>query len=146
MSADAEAPSLNLNVRYSREDKKNKGQQEDIQVESYEDQETLKLGHADLRSHKVAHRRRFATAIILVLYLLILAGVFMRYISVTLDQKTLVMEKEQLMITLNQTQARITNLTQENDELQTRYDSLSNENSRLKTENMNMKAGGLVPL
>lgn len=53
MSADAEAPSLNLNVRYSREDKKNKGQQEDIQVESYEDQETLKLGHADLRSHKV---------------------------------------------------------------------------------------------
>lgn len=54
MSADVQAPALSLNVRRSREDKQNKGQQEDIQVESYGDEDTLKLGHADLRSHKVS--------------------------------------------------------------------------------------------
>ncbi|KAL7381962.1 hypothetical protein ABVT39_014235 [Epinephelus coioides] len=115
MSADAlAAPDLSLNVRYTRDVQQNRGEGEEDQVEIIQDEEH----HADLQSQKArphtpknpaaVKRRSFSvTAVTLaVMYLLILAGLYIRYIFVTLDK----------------------------DELQSRYDQLSNNYSQLQKQ------------
>ncbi|XP_049458099.1 CD209 antigen-like protein C isoform X11 [Epinephelus fuscoguttatus] len=115
MSADALAsPDLSLNVRYTRDVQQNRGEGEEDQVEIVQDEEH----HADLQSQKArprtpknpaaVKRRSFSvTAVTLaVMYLLILAGLYIRYISVNLEK----------------------------DELQSRYDQLSNNYSQLQKQ------------
>ncbi|GLD75281.1 uncharacterized protein AKAME5_002661500 [Lates japonicus] len=143
MSTDIQAPDLN-----------NGEEKEESHVEISEDTDTVKHTHGDLGSHKViavsqrSHCRFTATASILgVLYLLILAGVFMRYehllfilsyqalyILVTLEKLNLETERDQLNVSLNEAQIRNINLTQERDELQTRYDDLSRNYAKLEKD------------
>lgn len=55
-------------------------------------------------------------------------------ILTTLDKENLATEGDQLSISLNQSQALITNLTEELHELQSRYYILGKNNSRLEVE------------
>ncbi|XP_038580083.1 C-type lectin domain family 4 member E-like isoform X2 [Micropterus salmoides] len=102
------APDSSLNVRYTGRVQDNRGAGEENQLEISEDEKH----HADPGSQKArpqtpknrVRRRCFTAATLGVMYLLILAGVFIRYISVTLEK----------------------------DQLQTRYDKLNNNYSELQ--------------
>ncbi|XP_038580076.1 NKG2-A/NKG2-B type II integral membrane protein-like [Micropterus salmoides] len=102
------APDSSLNVRYTGRVQDNRGAGEENQLEISEDEKH----HADPGSQKArpqtpknrVRRRCFTAATLGVMYLLILAGVFIRYISVTLEK----------------------------DQLQTRYDKLYNNYSELQ--------------
>ncbi|XP_078031979.1 uncharacterized protein LOC144467375 isoform X2 [Epinephelus lanceolatus] len=115
MSDDAlAAPDLSLNVRYTRDVQQNRGEGEEDQVEIVQDEEH----HADPQSQKArprtpknpadVKRRSFSVTAVTpaVMYLLILAGLYIRYIFVTLEK----------------------------DELQSRYDQLSNNYSQLQKQ------------
>ncbi|XP_073319750.1 uncharacterized protein [Pagrus major] len=112
------APDSSFNVRFTR--RENRGEGEEMEVEILEDEEH----HADLGSqqarpntekNRAAVRRRCfrAPAVTLgVMYLLILAGIYIRYILVTLEK----------------------------DQLQTRYDTLSNNYTQLQETVSNITA------
>ncbi|XP_038580074.1 CD209 antigen-like protein C [Micropterus salmoides] len=102
------APDSSLNVRYTERVQENRRAGEENEVEISEDEEH----HTDPGSQQArpqtlknrVKRRCFTAATLGVMYLLILAGVFIRYISVTL----------------------------ENDQLQARYNKLYNNYSELQ--------------
>ncbi|XP_042362342.1 uncharacterized protein LOC121957679 isoform X1 [Plectropomus leopardus] len=124
------SPDFSFNVRFNRGDKKNGSEKEESQVEMCEDKDLLKQGPTDRLSHKVTVKRRpfGATAVILgVLYLLILAGIYMRYILITLEKQNVVTERDQLNMSLSRAQTSI-------NELQTRYDNLNKSYSQLEDE------------
>lgn len=101
-------PDSSLNVRYSRRVHENRGARKENEVEISEAEEH----HADPGTQKARSQTPkncvkiscFTAATLGVMYLLILAGVFIRYITVTLEK----------------------------DHLQTRYDKLYNNYSELQ--------------
>ncbi|XP_075938470.1 uncharacterized protein LOC142939145 [Anarhichas minor] len=132
MSADVQAPELK--VRFSRRDEKNGGEEEEVDI-----YDPLEQSAPDPRPHEVrpltdsrpaaVKRRAFgATAAILgVLYLVILVGIYMRNVFVTLEKQNLQTERDQLRIRLDQSETRNIKLTEERDQLQTRYGRFSSE-------------------
>ncbi|XP_030268395.1 CD209 antigen-like protein A isoform X8 [Sparus aurata] len=111
------APDSSFNVRFIR--RENRGEGEEMEVEILEDEEH----HADLGSQQArpnteqngaaVKRRCFrAPAVTLgVMYLLMLAGIYIRYISVTL-------EKDQLIKNYTQLQETVSDITVNNSQLQ----------------------------
>ncbi|XP_030268396.1 CD209 antigen-like protein A isoform X9 [Sparus aurata] len=111
------APDSSFNVRFIRTE--NRGEGEEMEVEILEDEEH----HADLGSQQArpnteqngaaVKRRCFrAPAVTLgVMYLLMLAGIYIRYISVTL-------EKDQLIKNYTQLQETVSDITVNNSQLQ----------------------------
>ncbi|KAM8767276.1 uncharacterized protein AB9X84_006199 [Acanthopagrus schlegelii] len=122
------APDSSFNVRFSR--RENRGEGEEMEVEILEDEEH----HADLGSQQARpnteqngaaiKRRCFrAPAVTLgVMYLLILAGIYIRYISVTLEKHQLQNKYDKL--SNNYTQLQET-ASDKNNQLKNSYETLS---------------------
>ncbi|KAM8767296.1 uncharacterized protein AB9X84_006207 isoform 2-T2 [Acanthopagrus schlegelii] len=145
MSTDIQEPDLSLNVIYNKGDKKNCAETEESQVIIYESEDALKHRQADLWPQKfrprtqnnlqAVRRRHFTIGSILgVMYLLILAGIFMRYILATSDKQNLAKERDQLSTSLDQARAININLAEELHKLQSRYNISGNNKSRLEAE------------
>ncbi|XP_044027312.1 CD209 antigen-like protein E [Siniperca chuatsi] len=114
------APDSKLNVRYTRKVQENRGAGEDNQVEILEDQEhRADLGSQKARPHtpKDPVRRCFTAVTLGVMYLLILAGVFIRYISVTLEKDELQTRYDRLSDSYSQLQGKISDMAVNNSQL-----------------------------
>ncbi|XP_078137198.1 uncharacterized protein LOC144537387 [Sander vitreus] len=146
MSADIHAPDLSLNMR----------EEEENQAKIYENEDTLKQS---LRSCKVRPLTRNnpsavkrcpfgAKAVILgVLYLLILGGIYMRYVVATLETQNLMTEREQLnisliqlTISLNQLNTTLIQLTISLNQLNTTLIETQTRNINLAKEKRQLEA------
>ncbi|XP_044027308.1 C-type lectin domain family 12 member B-like isoform X3 [Siniperca chuatsi] len=136
------APDSKLNVRYTRKVQENRGAGEDNQVEILEDQEhRADLGSQKARPHtpKDPVRRCFTAATLGVMYLLILAGVFIRYMSVTLEKDELQTRYDRLSDSCSQLQGKISDMAVNNSQLQRSYETLSTNHSQLRDEVKQLK-------
>ncbi|XP_030267392.1 CD209 antigen-like protein E [Sparus aurata] len=136
------APDSSFNVRFIR--RENRGEGEEMEVEILEDEEH----HADLGSQQArpnteqngaaVKRRCFrAPAVTLgVMYLLMLAGIYIRYISVTLEKDQLQNRYDKL--SNNYTQLQET-ASVNNNQLQSSYETLSKNHSKLQDELQKLK-------
>ncbi|XP_044027311.1 CD209 antigen-like protein C [Siniperca chuatsi] len=136
------APDSKLNVRYTRKVQENRGAGEDNQVEILEDEEhRADLGSQKARPHtpKDPVRRCFTAATLGVMYLLILAGVFIRYMSVTLEKDELQTRYDRLSDSCSQLQGKISDMAVNNSQLQRSYETLSKNHSQLWDEVKQLK-------
>ncbi|XP_030268399.1 CD209 antigen-like protein C isoform X11 [Sparus aurata] len=132
------APDSSFNVRFIR--RENRGEGEEMEVEILEDEEH----HADLGSQQArpnteqngaaVKRRCFrAPAVTLgVMYLLMLAGIYIRYILLTL-------EKDQLRKNNTQLQERVSDVIFNNSQLLSSYETLSKNHIQLQGEVKKLK-------
>ncbi|KAM8767271.1 uncharacterized protein AB9X84_006198 isoform 3-T3 [Acanthopagrus schlegelii] len=136
------APDSSFNVRFTR--RENRGEGEEMEEEILEDEEH----HADLGSQQARpnteqngaaiKRRCFrAPAVTLgVMYLLILAGIYIRYISVTLEKHQLQNKYDKL--SNNYTQLQET-ASDKNNQLKNSYETLSKNHSKLQDQVKKLK-------
>ncbi|XP_039677180.1 CD209 antigen-like protein C isoform X1 [Perca fluviatilis] len=149
MSADTvAAPRLSLNVRYNRNDQENSREEEESQVEILKDEEH----HTDLRPQRARphtqnnpaanNRRCFKAAAVTLggFYLLILAGLFIRFILLQTRYEMLQTGYDQLSKNNSQLQREVSDISVNHSQLQTRYemlqtkyDQLSNNTSQLQS-------------
>ncbi|XP_044027301.1 CD209 antigen-like protein C [Siniperca chuatsi] len=136
------APDSSLNVRYTRKVQENRGAGENNQVEILEDEEhRADLGSQKARPHtpKDPVRRCFTAATLGVMYLLILAGIFIRYMSVTLEKDELQTRYDRLSNSCSQLQGKISDMAVNNSQLQRSYETLSTNHSQLWDEVKQLK-------
>ncbi|XP_030268035.1 CD209 antigen-like protein E [Sparus aurata] len=127
------APDSSFNVRLTR--RENRGEGEEMEVEILEDEEH----HADLGSQQArpnteqngaaVKRRCFrAPAVTLgVMYLLMLAGIYIRYISVTLEKDQLQNRYDKLSNNYTKLQETVSDITVNNSQLQDELQKLKDE-------------------
>ncbi|XP_041812053.1 C-type lectin domain family 6 member A-like [Chelmon rostratus] len=148
MSADIlAAPDLSLNARCNREVQQNRREEEENEVEIFEDEEHL----ADVRSQKArahtpkkpaaAKRRCFTATAVAVggMYLLMSAGIFLRYILVTLKKDQLEASFNKLSNDHIQLQGNYSGMAVNNSQLQSSYQTLSKNYSQLQEEVKRLK-------
>ncbi|XP_042362334.1 asialoglycoprotein receptor 2-like isoform X2 [Plectropomus leopardus] len=131
-------PECQIHQKSTREQE----EEEEEQVEISEDEEH----HADLRSHEanphthnnpVAVKRRCfsaATVTLGVMYLLIFAGLYTRYISVTWEKDELQTRYDQLSNNYSQLQELMSRKNVDCSQLQSSYEALSRNQSQLQDE------------
>ncbi|XP_030268034.1 CD209 antigen-like protein E [Sparus aurata] len=136
------APDSSFNVRFTRTE--NRGEGEEMAVEILENEEH----HADLGSQQArpnteqngaaVKRRCFrAPAVTLgVMYLLMLAGIYVRYISVTLEKDQLLNKYDKLSNNYTQLQETV---SVNNNQLKSSYETLSKNHSKLQAELQKLK-------
>ncbi|XP_028457186.1 CD209 antigen-like protein E [Perca flavescens] len=134
-------PRLSLNVRYNRNVKENSGEEEENQLKILEDEEHYdELGpqRASPCSPAAGNRRFFrATAVALGgVYLLVLAGLFIRYTSLQTRYEMLQTRYDQLSSNYSQIQnvSGKKDISIENSQLRSRYEILSVNHSELQDE------------
>ncbi|XP_051245553.1 CD209 antigen-like protein E isoform X14 [Dicentrarchus labrax] len=120
------APDLSLNVRCTRKVQENRGEGEENQMEITEDEEYhVDLGpqtaRAQTQKNRAAVKRRcfkVTTVTLGVMYLLILAGTYIRYILVTLEKTQLQTRNDQLSKNYSQLQGTLSGIKVNNSQLQ----------------------------
>ncbi|XP_051245552.1 C-type lectin domain family 4 member M-like isoform X13 [Dicentrarchus labrax] len=138
------APDLSLNVRCTRKVQENRGEGEENQMEITEDEEYhVDLGpqtaRAQTQKNRAAVKRRcfkVTTVTLGVMYLLILAGTYIRYILVTLEKTQLQTRNDQLSKNYSQLQGT---LSVNNSQFQSNYEAMSKNHSQLQDKMKQLK-------
>ncbi|XP_076610605.1 uncharacterized protein LOC143335223 [Chaetodon auriga] len=146
MSADIlAAPHLNVNVRYTRKVQQNRREEEENHGEILEDEEhRADVGSQTARAQaekKPATRRCFIAAAVAVggMYLLMLAGIFLRYITAVSERDQLQRSYDSLHNTCIQLQGNHSGMALNNSRLQSSYEAVSKNHRQLQEEVKQLK-------